>query len=217
MASPCAVWPEQLIRAIVALVLEDEPPGQRLLSAMSLCGVSAHWRAVARELPPLLLAFDGAEGGGGPGPKATSSRFRRAPLAVKRALFSGAARLLHGAHARCSGAPCRRALLVFHYPISSRIAAACTRGAAPGRTLPRPTLPSVSPSVAAHFVGGAASELLFMRGCNQNSSDNRDFAGSREVTVPLLLLPACLACACVWACPCSCPCPARACCYRRLL
>ena len=89
--------PTGVLRIIAAKAARDEPnPGNRLLLALSMCGVCSSWRSACCQVPEEAgLAFDGLDSGP-PAPGGMMSRFRRAPMATKTVVFTAAARLLSG-------------------------------------------------------------------------------------------------------------------------
>lgn len=96
--------PAEVLRRVATLLVANESPANAVLYLVRMCGVCSHWRSVACEVPVESIVFhgegqDNALVGPLPSGQAVLPRFRKQPVAVKKLVFQGAAKLLTGAPA----------------------------------------------------------------------------------------------------------------------
>ena len=91
---------DAVIQTITSKLMEQADSQAALLSIMAMCGVSQHWRAVARHLEPTTLFFDSLASCGrnalGRPLNAAETAFRKASPGAKGQFFQAAAKLLSG-------------------------------------------------------------------------------------------------------------------------
>ena len=92
--------PDAVVQNITSRLMEQGDSQAALVSIMAMCGVSQHWRAIARHLEGGTLHFDSLVSCGrnvlGRPLNAAETAFRKASPAAKGHFFQAAAKLLSG-------------------------------------------------------------------------------------------------------------------------